>query len=139
MLSNTLNTNEVKDAAGAEVEFSRLAISDRDTVFAKISESPALPHRLSIKHQEVGAGLTKRRRSVVRVDKTSVSTVDNATPVTTSAYIVLDAPVGAITTSAEPAAVVANLLSFCATTGAGTTVLFDGSGNGAGALLNGGL
>jgi len=139
MLSNTLNTNEIKDAAGAEIEFTRLSISDRDTIFAKISESPALPHRLSIKHQEVGAGLAKRRRSVVRIDKTSVSTVDSATPVTTSAYVVLDAPVGAITASTEPAAVLANLMSFLATTGSGTTVLFDGSGNGAASLLNGSL
>jgi len=139
MLSNTLNTNEVKDSTGSEVEFSRLSTSERATVFAKIGESPAAPHRLSVSHQESGAGMKKRRRSVVRVDKTTISTVDSVTPITTSAYAVLDFPIGASTTSAEAAHVLAELMSFLTTTGSGTTVLFDGSGNGASALLNGGL
>jgi hypothetical protein len=39
----------------------------------------------------------------------------------------------------EAANVMAELMSFCATTGAATTVLFDGTGNGAATLLNGGL
>lgn len=85
MLSNTLNTNEIKNAAGTEQEFQRLSQADRETVFGLITESPALPHRLSIKHQESGSGLTKRRRSVVRFDKTVMSTVDTAVPVTVSA------------------------------------------------------
>jgi len=139
MLSNTLNTNEVKDSAGVEVEFTRIKSSDRDTEFAKISESPALPHRLKVSHQETGLGFKRRRRSVVRFDKTSMSTVDSVTPVTTSAYLVCDAPVGAITTTAELVHVIANLLSFVGTTGAATTVLFDGTGNGAKCLTTGEL
>lgn len=139
MLNNTLNTNEVKDSAGAEVEFTRLSTKDRTTEFAKTSESPAAPYRLKISHLESGSGIRKRRRSVVRVDKTTVSTVDNVTPVTSSAYIVLDAPIGALVAMTEPGNVLANLLSFCATTGAATTVLFDGTGNGAQALLQGWL
>lgn len=139
MLSNTLNTNEIKDSAGTEVEFSRLSQLDRSTVFAKIGENPSQPYRLTIAHQEVGTGLKKRRRSVVRFDKTVISGVDSATPVTHSAYVVLDAPIGAITTNADSAHVLANLMSFVATTGAATTVLFNGTGNGAVALLDGGL
>lgn len=139
MLNNTLNTNEVKDAAGTEVEFSRIQQSDRSTVFAKISESPALPHRLTVSHSESGSGLKRVRRSLVRIDKTSVSTVDDVTPITTSAYIVLVSPIGALEANDEMKAVLANLLSFCATTGAATTVLFDGTGNGAATLLSGGL
>lgn len=139
MLSNTLNTNEIKKADGSEVEFTRLSIGDRQTVFGQIAESYSAPYRLSIKHQETGSGLKKRRRSVVRVDKTSISTVDNATPVVCSAYLVCDIPIGAVTTNAEAAQVLANVLSFCATTGAGTTVLFDGTGNGAVSLLNGSI
>jgi hypothetical protein len=53
--------------------------------------------------------------------------------------MVLDAPIGALSTSAEFANVIAEVLSFCATTGAATTVLFDGTGNGAAALIQGGL
>lgn len=139
MLSNTLNTNEIKNSSGTEVEFSRLSTVGRTTEFAQIAETPALPHRMSIAHSEIGSGLKKRRRSVVRFDKTIVSTVDNVTPVTVSTYTVLDSPVGAITTNAEPTNVLAELMSFLATTGAATTVLFNGTGYGADALLNGGL
>lgn len=139
MLSNTLNTNEVKNAAGTEVEFTRLSIADRSTEFAMISESPALPHRLKIAHQESGSGLTKRRRSVVRIDKTVASTVDASVTVTVSAYMVLDTPVGALTASTEAANAIAEIMSFCASLGASTTILYDGTGNGAAALLSGGI
>lgn len=139
MLSNTLNTNEIKNSAGTEVEFSRLSSNDRTTEFAQITETPYCPHRLKVAHQESGVGIKKRRRSLVRFDKTVMSTVDTTLPVTVSAYMVLDAPVGALTTNAEMANVLAELMSFCATTGAATTVLFDCTGNGAATLLNGGL
>jgi hypothetical protein len=141
MLSNTLNTNEVKNAAGTEVELQRLGDgpTPRSTVFGKISEAPSLPLRLTIQHVESGAGLKKRRRSVYRFDETIVSTVDNATPVTGSAYLVIDAPIGAYATNTPLANLIAYVLSFGATTGAGTTVLFDCTGNGAATLLNGGL
>jgi hypothetical protein len=140
-LANTLNTNEIKNAAGTEVEFQRLGDgpTPRSTVFAQISEAPALPHRLNISHNESGQGLKKRRRSLVRFDKTVISTVDNETPVTVSAYIVLDAPVGALAASTELTNVVAELMSFVASLGASTTILYDGTGNGAQVLLNGGL
>jgi len=139
MLANTLNTNEIKNAAGTEIEFQRLSTSERSTVFAQITETPALPHRLTISHSELGVGIKKRRRSMVRFDKTIVSTVDLVTPVTTSCYVILDAPVGALATNAVMADIVAELLSFCASLGASTTILYDGTGNGAATLLNGGL
>jgi hypothetical protein len=139
MLSNTLNTNEIKNSAGAEVEFSRLSTNNRQTVFAQIAETPSAPHRLTIAHQETGSGMKQRRRSVVRFDKTVISGVDSVTPITVSAYAVLDFPVGASTSSAEAANVVAELMSFLASLGADTTILYNGSGNGAAALLNGSL
>lgn len=139
MLSNTLNTNEVKNSAGTEVEFSRLSTVDRRTEFAQIAETPSLPHRLSISHQETGSGLKKRRRSVVRVDKTTISGVDDVTPITTSCYMVLDYPVGASENDDEAQNVIAEILSFCASLGASTTILYDGTGNGAKSLLEGGL
>lgn len=139
MLANSLNTNEVKNSSGVEVEFDRQSSQGRTVVYAQKSESPAYPHRLKVSHQESGAGLRKRRRSVIRIDKTVLSSVDSATPVTVSAYCVLDTPEGALTTSAEPAHVLAELMSFLATTGAATTVLFDGTGTGAAALLAGSI
>lgn len=137
MLSNSLNTNEVKNSAGTEVEFSRLSTNGRTTEFSQISETPALPHRLKISHLETGAGANLRRRSVVRVDK-SVAGTSGSTRVV-SAYCVVDLPVGDIPTYAEPKNALAELMSFLATTGAATTVLFDCTGNGADALINGGL
>lgn len=139
MLSNTLNTNEIKNSAGAEVEFTRLSVSDRQTVFAQISESPSAPHRLTISHQETGSGFKKRRRSLVRIDKTVISGVDTITPITVSAYCVLDIPVGAMTSDAEAANALAEVMSFIASLGVSTTILYDGTGNGGVALIKGGL
>lgn len=139
MLSNTLNTNEIKKADGTEQEFTRLSTGVRQTEFALITEAPALPHRLNVKHTETGTGIRKRRRSLVRFDKTVVSTVDLVTPVTISAYAVLDAPIGAMAANTEFANVLANLISFSASLGASTTILYDGTGNGAAALLAGSL
>lgn len=137
MLSNTLVTNEIKNSGGTEVEFGRLSISDRATVFAQVGESPAAPHRLTISHLESGSGMKQRRRSLVRFDKTVTSSVDSVTPVTVSAYAVLDIPVGALTALTEPTNVLAELMSFLASLGASTTILYDGTGNGAASLLNG--
>lgn len=139
MLSNTLVTNEVKNSAGTEVEFGRISMGVRSTEFAASSETPSAPHRLKISHQEAGDGIRKRRRSVVRFDKTVIATVDDVTPVTISAYCVLDHPVGALEANTEPTNVLAELMSFMASLGANTTILYDGSGNGATTLLSGGL
>jgi len=139
MLSNTLNTNEIKNAAGTEVEFHRISTGERQTEFAQINESPSAPHRLTIKHLESGSGINRRRRSATRINKTVVSDVDNVTPVTISGYMVLDAPVGALEVQTEIANVVAEVVSFLASTGADTTIKFDCTGNGAAALLSGGL
>jgi hypothetical protein len=137
MLSNTLDTNQIKNSAGTEVEFQRLSTSDRKTVFAAIGEAPSSPHRLTIQHSETGSGLNKRRRSVCRFDKTVISSVDSETPVVVSAYCVLDSPTGALTANTEPTHVIAELLSFMASLGANTTILYDGTGSGAAALLSG--
>jgi hypothetical protein len=137
MLTNTLNTNEVKNSAGTEVEFSRLSSNERQTEFSMVGELPNAEHRLKISHQESGSGFKQRRRSVVRVDKTVAGTDES--PVTVSAYAVLDIPIGNIASYDEAKNVLAELMSFLATTGAGTTVLFDCSGNGAAALVAGSL
>jgi hypothetical protein len=139
MLANTLTTNEVKNAAGTEVEFSRWSSGIRETEFKAILETPSAPHRLTVKHSESGTGLKLRRRSVVRFDKTVISSVDSVTPVVVSAYTVIDAPVGALNVQTEMANVLAELISFTASLGASTTILYDGTGNGAVCLLSGDL
>jgi len=140
MLTNTLNTNEVKNASAAEVEFGRIdGYQGRSTEFMALLEAPALRHRLAIAHAETGSGLRMVRRSRVGITKRVISTVDNVTPVDVLAYIVLQAPVGALLANTEMANVLAELGSFTYLTGAGTTFLFDGSGNGTTCLLQGGL
>lgn len=139
MLANTLNTNEIKNSAGTEVEFTRQSQNSRQTVFNSSVVDPARPHLLTISHQETGTGLKRRRRSLVRFDKTVTSGVDSVTPITVSAYAVLDFPVGGSTSTAEAANVLAELWSFCASLGATTTILYDGTGNGSAAMLNGSL
>lgn len=138
MLANTLNTNEIKNAAGAEVEFTRRSNPTANaTEFVQVAETPNMPHRLSVKHQEVGTGKALRRRSLVRFDKTVAGADGN--PAKISGYVVLDSPSGNLAATTEPKNVLAQLMSFCATTGAATTVLFDCTGNGAVCLVNGDL
>jgi len=137
MLPTNLTTNEVKDSAGAEIEFTRLSTLDRSVTFAKSSETPNAPYRLKVSHLETGSGTALRRRSVVRVDKTITGV--SGTPRIVSAYVVLDAPSGDISATTELAQVIANLNSFMASLGASTTILYDGTGYGAAALINGSL
>lgn len=138
-LPSNLNTNEVKNSSGVEVEFLRRDNSGPAVEFAQSSENPALTHRLKVSHQETGTLQKKRRRSAIIIDKTVISGVDSVTPVTIRGVMYLDIPVGMLNSLAEPTHVLAELLSFAATTGAATTVLFDGTGTGGSAIINGTL
>lgn len=138
MLSNTLVTNEVKDSTGAETEFQRLATGPgRTTEFSVLNENPKFPHRIRIKHTEIGTGINMRRRSNITIDKDVLGGSGTSRNVVGS--FTLDIPVGDISSLADAFVVVANMLSFCATDGTGTTVLFNGTGNGAQVLINGTL
>lgn len=138
MLPQNLTTNEVKNAAGIEVEFVRGGLNKEGVQeFVKNNENPSSPLRLSIGHQEIGTGVSKRRRSVVRVVDTRNGTVDTSRKAPHIAYLVIDIPVGNIDDYSAAKDVLANLLSFCASTGADTAIKFDCTGNGAAALING--
>jgi hypothetical protein len=138
MLANTLNTNEVKNSAGTEVEFEHVEnLPGRGRVFRQIGESPNLKHRFSIRHQELGSGADERRRSALQFIKefAGVSGVERKVVAT----LTLDIPVGDISDLTNPTTVMAELMSFVASLGATTTILYDGTGNGAAALINGSL
>jgi len=137
MLPTNLTTNEVKDSSGTEVEFLRMSTEGRKVIFQKSGELPNAPSRLTVSHGEVGDGLTKRRRSLVRVDRTING--GSGTPRVVTAYVVCDFPVGDLASDAELKTALAYLLSFCASTGADTTVKYDCTGNGASALIAGSL
>jgi hypothetical protein len=137
MLPDALNTNQIMDRTAAEVEFGRIRTADRTTEFAALAESPNQENRLKVSHQETGSGVGRRRRSVVRFDK-QINAAVGGEYVPCSAYIVLDLPVGSISDYTGATDVLAQLLTFVGTL-AGTTLLHDGTGNGAVALLHGTL
>jgi hypothetical protein len=140
MLPDSLNTNQIRNSAGTEVEFEILeGPIGRLRKWRQVAAAPYLNHFLTVSHQEVGSGLKLQRRSLVRFDKTVISTVDNLTPVTISAYTVMVIPVGALLTLAEPANVLAELHSLNASLASATVLTLDGTGNGSVALLNGSL
>lgn len=139
MIPDTLSTNQIKNAAGNEVEFTRLVSGIAETVFAQVNEPPALEHRLKVAHQTFGTGFSRRRRSVTRITKKVVSDVDPTKTVEVLAYEVIDIPIGALTTYVEPKNVQAELMSFLASTGADTTIKFDCTGTGAAAMIDGSL
>lgn len=134
-LSSSLVTNEIKNAAGTEVEFLQQQEVGRTRIFAQVAEPPNLLHRLTLSHQETGEGTERIRRSVHRVDKevTGVS----GTKRKISFYTVGVIPVGDIANFDEVKNVCAENMSFHASTGADTTIKYDCSGNGASALVNG--
>jgi hypothetical protein len=139
-LANTLNTNEIKNAAGTEVEFQRLRTGDWNAEFAVITESPAFPYRMKISHQEIGSGASKRRRSNITFKTVTTGQIDTTKLKQDSCSLTLDRMIGNENDSGAVAkALIANMLSFVGTTGAGTTVLFDCSGTGASNLLSGGI
>jgi len=138
MLPTTLNTNEVKDAAGAELEFGRIRTNERQLEFALLTEAPNLPFRINVSHIETGEGNKKTRRSVIRVDKTHIG-ADSLTPITTSAYVVVSTQVGLSASYDTLKTVLAALAQLCFSRGTGTTILYDGTGYGSEALINGSL
>jgi hypothetical protein len=139
-LPTNLTTNEVKDAAGAEVQYYRRGSpTGFELEFIKDGELPSLRDRLVIGHKESGVGLKLRRRSRFGFALTSISSVDLITPVVTLGYTVLDSPIGALAANTVPAAVMARLGSFGWSLGASTTILYDGTGSGVACLMSGGF
>lgn len=132
-----LNTNEIKNASGTEVEFTQISLGPRESKYKAVTELPAYPSRLTIKHSEVGSGVTLRRRSLVRFDKTVTGQVDTTKPMTLSAYAVLDYPIGNSTSATNATEILSYLNSFLSSLGLTTTILYDGTGNGTRALLQG--
>jgi len=137
MLNITLNTNEVKNSSGTEVEFTSMDSSGRTREFQQIAETPNLRHRLQIAHREAGSAEDNRRQSKIGIFKEVTGASGKKRVVRCN--LTIDAPVGDLSSDTEIKNVIAEVLSFCATTGAGTTVLFDCSGNGASLLVSGAL
>lgn len=135
MLPTTLLTNEVKDRAGAEVEFEHFTLEGREHIYIRKNGNPSLPCYLKVIHQETGTGAGATRRSLC--DLTMMVEGKSGKIVPIRAYKNVVVPIGELDDLDDVKDASAMLDSFCTTTGAGTTVLFDGSGNGDSALING--
>lgn len=135
---DTLNTNEVKQRAGTEVEFIHAGTGPgRNKAWQASSATPALPHRISLKHTEEGSGTNTVRRSVIRVDKTLTDGTGTLFK-TASAYVVVQVPEGILSNYDDIKDILAELGSLVHTLGTNTH-LYDGTGTGAVALINGTL
>jgi hypothetical protein len=130
-------TNEVKNAAGTEVEFALQSTNGSKTILKQVGESPAYPHRLTVSHQESSVGLDKRRRSLARIDISAAGQVDATKLAGAAAYLVLDIPIGNQTSNALIKDALAELGSFVFTLAGNTTFLRDGTGTGGAVLLDG--
>lgn len=137
--ADTLNTNQIRNAAGAEVEFQHLLTGPgRVKVYAQTGETPSLRHRFTIQHREVGTGLRTVRQSNLKIDKDVVSQVNAVDTARITVSLRLDAPIGHLTSTTELANVLAEMATALATKGdVGATLLTDGTGYGAAALING--
>jgi hypothetical protein len=133
MLPNTLVTNEVKNAAGTELEFGRQKEEGPSVTFKYKLEPPNLPHYIRFSHREVGKGTELRSQSVEEVVKTVVGV--SGVPRKVITRITTDFPIGDLATMDEPKNVLAEAGSLAFLDGTGTTFLFAGTGLGASALL----
>lgn len=134
-LALVLNTNEIKNSAGTEVEFTRKSTQGQTVEYAQITEAPNRQHRMRLAHQMLGTGEDERRRSNLRFSKEITGVSGKVRTVTWS--LTMDIPTGDIADYTEPKNLMAEGLSFCASTGADTTIKFDCTGNGADAIVNG--
>jgi len=133
MLPTQLNTNEVKNAAGTEVEFVRLGpIEGRplSVEFSKSGELPAYPIRLFASHEFIGEGRSRRRRTVTGVNYTvsGAHLVDATIATIQKSYTVTDTPIGNLASMAAPQDAMAFLISMLASRGVDATIKYDGTG-----------
>lgn len=135
MLATNLTSNEVKDKSGTEKEFSRVKSRATGVTFALSGETYNLPCRLDVDHVETGTGLNRKRQSRVRLSKVGVS-ADGVSTAETIGNFSINIPVGKLNNQDDAKDVIAMITSFIATAGT-NTFLYDGTGTGASALLNG--
>lgn len=135
MLPTSLNTNEIKNAAGVEVEFERQFTEGRKTVFEKKNKVPNRPHLITVQHSTSGKAAALRRRSNVTTSQDVDGADANVTFIRVSTTV--DIPEGNLSNLDAVKDVLANHISGLASTGADTVVKFDCTGTLAQSLLNG--
>jgi len=137
MLPTNLTTNEVKNAAGTEVEFLRWRASERTVEFQKSGEAPNAENHLKVSHQEIGSGVDARRRSAVIGNQQIIGVSGAQREIKVS--IVYDIPVGDVADYTAVNTLAAEVGSFTFLDGTGSTFLFAGTGVGHAAARDGSL
>lgn len=137
MLSDLLNTNEVKKSDSTEVEYERLETEGRSTTYCKIGESYATRDRFKVQHRESGKGAEVVRNSNITFTEDVIGLSGTVRPCKIS--ITMTIPVGDMSSDAPAKNVLSKGISFVASTGADNLIKYDGTGNGAKCLLNGTL
>lgn len=143
-LPTHLNTNEAKIAAGTEVEFLRfgsLPSNPRSLEFAFSSEAPGRPFRLQFAHMELGEGRKRLRRSMFRTQMVFDSTnlIDNTIVTACRVTTVFEVPIGNLSGLGHVKDVGAVHGSVLMSRGVDSTILFNCTGVGMEALVNGSL
>lgn len=143
-LPTNLNTNEVKSSAGTEIEFIRMGAdisNPRSMVFQYANEIPGRPFRITAAHKEQGEGRQVVRRSLwkteVKCDPTTLvdATIDSRIKVTT----VMEVPQGNLLNLTQVKDLGAAHGSSLMSRGADSTILFNCTGVGMEAIVNGTL
>jgi hypothetical protein len=140
MLPDNLTANQVKNRAGVAIPFAYVdGPGGRSRTYKSTSAAPYLPHTIVVQHREVGKGVDMIRQSNVTIVKKVVSAVDPTKTTLIRESRTLYVQEGHLADMNDVKDVAANMNSFCSTTGAATVVLFDGTGLGTDALVNGTL
>jgi hypothetical protein len=135
-LADNLNTNELKNEAGTEVEYLNFDKGSRMKEWFKSGEVPGLPSHLKIQHREIGEGVDKKRQSNISLYITEIGSVDTTKQAKSIGSFSTTVPIGNIPNFAKITTVMACLGSLCYTNGTNTFV-YDGTTPGAAALING--
>jgi hypothetical protein len=138
-LPTNLTTNEVKNASGTEVEFLHFDAPPRGKIYHNAAVAPSEPQRIRFSHEESGISLKNKRRSLM---ETSIGVTGNdalGTPGKIVIRTVAEIPLGLLADFNDVAKAMAYHVSLLASQGASTTILYDGTGYGAAALINGTL
>jgi hypothetical protein len=136
-LETNLTDSEVLDSSSAELEFNHVRTEGAKRFLTVAGGNPSLPYDLTFGHQVIGAGINKRRRSMVRFDRSLIGEVDSDVVVVGSMYTVADIPIGNLDSYTEMISLLANLASILATAKGGATLAIDGTSPGADVLING--
>lgn len=140
MLPDNLDTNQVRNRLGAEVEFVyQDGAGGQFRVYKRKNGAPNLIETITVQHRTVGKGTERVRQSNISIVKEVVSDTDPTKRAIIRQSKSFWVPEGHLADLDDVKDVDAYMNTFCAQTSAGTSgvLVMDGTGLGAEALING--